>query len=93
MAKSYLRGREIEFIDNEWVYTDTKESTLNEWGNRPCGYCRKHNTIEGHDACLGTLYGVKNACCGHGQQNEACIQFLDGFSIHRMKRMIYSKMR
>lgn len=44
----------------------------------PCGNCGKRRTDEGHDACLGTLIGVMNACCGHGNEDEAYIQFLDG---------------
>ena len=49
--------------------------------NIPCGKCNKSVTKEGHDACLGTLPGVMNACCGHGKKQEAYIQFLDGFAI------------
>ena len=78
MAKNYLRGHLIEFVDNEWVYCDTKESTADTWKKRPCGHCGLPNTIEGHDGCLGTLPGVMNACCGHGNINDAYIQFDDG---------------
>ena len=46
-----------------------------------CDYCGKYRTIEGHDSCLGELIGVANACCGHGKNNEAYIQFLDGTAI------------
>lgn len=31
--------------------------------------------------CLGSLAGVMNACCGHGDITEAYVQFLDGFCI------------
>lgn len=80
MAKSYLRGHEIEFVNGEWVYSDAKTPTA---GNeRSCGYCKKENTIEGHDGCLGTLKGLMNACCGHGRTSQAYVQFLDGHSIH-----------
>lgn len=82
MNKSDLRGHEIELINGEWVYSDTKEPTQATWQNRPCGYCGKHNTPEGHDGCLGTLPGVMNACCGHGQINGAYVQFPNGFSVH-----------
>lgn len=77
-----LRGHEIEYQNNEWVYSDTKESTITRNQERPCGHCGKTYTEEGHDACLGTLIGVMNACCGHGDAREAYIQFLDGNSIH-----------
>jgi len=62
--KSKLRGHDIFYLKNEWFYTDTKEPT--EGNERSCGHCGKHRTIDGHDDCLGTLPGVKNACCGHG---------------------------
>ena len=45
------------------TYCDTGESTSIE---RPCPRCGEMPTEEGHDACLGTLPGVVNACCGHG---------------------------
>ncbi|WP_340074508.1 hypothetical protein [Leptobacterium sp. I13] len=35
-------------------------------------------TEEGHDGCIGTLSGVMNACCGHGDVKQAYIQFTDG---------------
>lgn len=74
----FLRGHQIE--KNEagvWVYSDDKTTTADNWMKRPCGFCGLHNTPEGHDGCLGTLPGVKNACCGHGNPNEAYIQFED----------------
>jgi hypothetical protein len=82
VAKSFLRGHEIEYQNSEWVYSDTKESTVQTHKERSCGYCDMYSTDEGHDGCLGTLKGVMNACCGHGQKKEAYVQFLDGVSIH-----------
>ncbi|MGM1044805.1 MAG: hypothetical protein ACQEXX_01525 [Bacillota bacterium] len=76
-AKSYWRGHEIEFLNDEWVFSDTKEPTLTSHYKRPCGHCQLHATPEGHDACLGTLPGLMNACCGHGWEEEAYVQFLD----------------
>lgn len=40
-----------------------------------CGECGLRPTIEGHDACIGTLPNVMNACCGHGGRNEPYVQF------------------
>lgn len=40
-----------------------------------CTHCNKSRTPEGHDGCIGTLEGIKNACCGHGFDNEAYVQF------------------
>ena len=71
-------------MNGQWIYSDTKKSTIDTWQKRPCGRCGKFPTKEGHDACLGTLPGVMNACCGHGHgdNRDAYVQFLDGFSIH-----------
>lgn len=80
-ARSLLRGHEIEYLDGEWVYSDTKDTTVLTHHERPCGFCNKHSTPEGHDACLGTLPGIMNACCGHGQTKEAYVQFMDGVCI------------
>lgn len=44
-------------------------------GREFCLYCEKHRTPEGHDACVGTLKNVMNACCGHGENEMAYIQF------------------
>lgn len=73
-----LRGYDIELLNGQWVFSDTKESTVKTWKNRPCGHCGLHNTPEGHDGCLGTLPNVMNACCGHGNTNESYIQYRDG---------------
>lgn len=76
-----LKGHEIEWNGNEFVYSDTKESTIKTHKSRSCGHCGKFSTKEGYDDCLGELEGVMNACCGHGQDREAYIQFNDGSDI------------
>jgi len=81
-AISTYRGHKIEFIDNDWIFSDTKESTSKTHKERSCGKCDKFETKEGHDACLGTLPGLMNACCGHGVEKNAYVQFLDRYSIH-----------
>ena len=79
MMRSTLRGHAIVYIGGEWLYEDTMTATA---GNeRPCGHCRKPNTEEGHDGCLGTILGAMNACCGHGKNNEAYIQYFKGSDI------------
>lgn len=75
-AKSHWRGHEIEFVGDQWVFSDTGEPTSVIYDTRACGYCHLQATPEGHDACLGTLPGLKNACCGHGVKEEAYVQFL-----------------
>ncbi len=77
MIKSTWRGYEIKEVDGVWVYSDTNKSVRSR-KNRACGYCGESQTKKGHDACIGTLKGVMNACCGHGKDNEAYIQFSDG---------------
>ncbi|PAV30338.1 hypothetical protein CIL05_07660 [Virgibacillus profundi] len=77
MVKSYLRGHAIEYVNDQWKYSDTKELTAETHHLRSCGYCHKKATPEGHDACLGTLPNVMNACCGHGETNEAYAQYWD----------------
>jgi len=27
-------------------------------------------TVDGHDACLGTIHGISAACCGHDKEAE-----------------------
>jgi hypothetical protein len=72
----FLRGHPMYFADGEWRYVDTDELTA---GNaRDCHECGKPPTVEGHDPCLGTLPGVQNACCGHGDPTQAYIQYEDG---------------
>ena len=73
-----FRGHLVEYDGTQWIYSDDKTPTVEGWKERPCGHCGKHFTPEGHDGCLGTLSGVMNACCGHGVESEAYIQFLDG---------------
>lgn len=48
-----------------------------------CVKCGKWPTEEGHDGCLGTIDEsiVMNACCGHGNDNQAYVQYWDGSSI------------
>ena len=73
MTRSKLRGHPIVCVNSEWLYKDTMTPTA---GNeRSCGHCGMENTPEGHDGCLGTLVGAKNACCGHGESDEAYIQY------------------
>ena len=65
-------------IGDVWFFDDTKEPTAEAWKKRPCGYCGMFPTIDGHDGCLETLPGITNACCGHGEEEEAYLQFQDG---------------
>lgn len=83
-VKSYTRGHAVETIDGIWCFSDTKEPCREEEKEfkRPCKHCGKSPTEDSHDACLGNLIGVRNACCGHGNHKEAYIQFLDKTCIY-----------
>jgi hypothetical protein len=82
MTINFHRGHKIEEISPEvWVYSDTKQK-VSENKDRQCGNCNKPNREDGHDACLGELKGIMNACCSHGDESGASVQFLDGHSVH-----------
>lgn len=76
-TKSTHRGHDMELVHGNWLYTDTKQ-LVSDNALRDCGHCGLASTEEGHDGCLGTLSGVMNACCGHGVESEAYVQFEDG---------------
>jgi len=64
---TYARGWKIVWNakKGEWFYEDNGKLFDND-DRRPCKRCGRPPTKEGHDACLGTIPGVKHACCGHG---------------------------
>lgn len=75
MTFPFHRGHKIHSIDGEWYYSDGEKTIGNP---RDCGYCHKPDTEDGHDPCIGVLPRVMNACCGHGVNEEAYIQFNSG---------------
>lgn len=50
-------------------------SYLDGYGKEECKHCGLSRTVEGHDGCVGALKGVMNACCGHGDNKAAYVQF------------------
>lgn len=72
-SRATHRGHIMTETPQGWVYADTGR-LVSEWPNRPCGHCHLPNRADGHDACLGELPGVTNACCGHGHAASAYIQ-------------------
>lgn len=62
-ARSHSRGWPIEYRAVGWVYSDTQRVLSID---RACRRCDRQPTVNGHDACLGRLFGVQSACCGHG---------------------------
>lgn len=73
-----LRGHAIYFDGEQWRYKDNQEPTTENWQSRSCGHCHLPNRADEHDACLGRLPGVINACCGHGDTRQAYIMYEDG---------------
>jgi len=80
MVTSKNRGNEIYFKEENkiWYYKDTNLSVPNTHLDHHCGNCGNDYTEEGHDGCLGTLVGIMNSCCGHGNVSESYVQFWDG---------------
>jgi hypothetical protein len=60
--------------DGQWRYCDNGQ-LVSEDPDRPCGHCGRPQTPEGHDGCLGTIPGAINACCGHGVEADAYVQY------------------
>lgn len=89
MIASKDRGHAIEYVDGHWRYVDTGEKTAEN--PRPCGHCGEGRTPEGHDKCLGTLPGVMNACCGHGETRMAYVQFPEGKYMQGQEAIDYQK--
>lgn len=77
MSKSHWNGHEIHCIRDQWFYRDTGKAVKDS--DRECGKCNKKQ-IDGHDACIANLPGVRNACCGHGTDN-GYVQFENGLTI------------
>jgi hypothetical protein len=73
---SYIYGSPVYFdqTTETWHYMDGQSVPDNPAQYRPCPQCHKPPTPEGHDACLGTIPGALNACCGHGVQ-EGYVQW------------------
>ena len=83
------RGHKIKINrDGHWIFSDTNNLVSLDKNNRSCGHCYKNDTAEGHDGCLGTLKGLMNACCGHGQDDDAYIQFLDTTTVSGKSALI-----
>ena len=84
----FHRGHVIYYDGIKWRYRDTAEPVPDN-PYRQCGKCDKPNTPEGHDPCLGTLPGVMNACCGHGHDDEAYVQHIDGTVIRGALALLF----
>lgn len=79
--KQMHRGHPMHYHDEsgQWLYDDDHSPVAtNGTETRPCGKCGEYRTKEGHDPCLGTLPGVVNACCGHGDESVSYVAFASG---------------
>ena len=78
-ARGYHRGHAMTFNEDSgcWMY-DADGVPVPDDPERPCGFCKLPNRADGHDACLGELPGVMNACCGHGRPSESYFQLTKG---------------
>ena len=91
MSHHYRGHTIIELEPGYWIYKDIGIPV--SWDkDRPCGHCGLANTSEGHDGCLGTLPGVMNACCGHGEEGSAYIMYESG-NIIRGKHSLVEMMK
>ncbi len=79
LKEHQFRGNKIELVNNRWLFSASGEPVEDSWRKLPCGICGEKSTEEGHDKCIGILLGVMNACCGHGQIDEAYIVFSDKY--------------
>ncbi len=86
MKEDKWRGHNIVRKNATFFYEDNL-APVHENKERNCNHCKLKNTKEGHDACLGTLPNVMNACCGHGYEDLAYIQLLDGSIIQGKEAM------
>ncbi len=89
---SRWRGHAIDKDESgAWRYTNNGV-LVSDFPDRDCGHCGKENTPEGHDACLGTLPNVMNACCGHGMMADAYVQFPNGETVRGKDAIAYMHM-
>ncbi len=84
---AYYRGHKIQLRKGIWYFHDTNIN-IESFKNIYCGYCGRHQTKNGHDGCIGILKNVMNACCGHGIDDEAYIQYLDGVCVRGKEALI-----
>jgi len=91
MSDKY-RGHEIFEENGNWYFKETGFPVASNPENVVCGLCGLFNSNDGHDGCLGELPGVMNACCGHGETNEAYVQWWDGSVDDGEKAIRYQEM-
>jgi hypothetical protein len=88
-TKSTYRGWPIYWNGHAWLYSDN-DGVMPDCGgeNRPCKKCGQVCNGQQPDPCLGTLPGVKGACCGHGDKENAYILFENGVLINGFDKIL-----
>ena len=61
---SHCRGHTVYSDDNTLTYQYTNGQPCDD--SRLCEECEIPHEIEGPDACLGWIKGMKYVCCSHG---------------------------
>jgi len=66
---SHCRGHKVYSVDQTitWRYSDGKVCD----DTRRCPECHLSHELDGPDACLGWIDGMKFVCCTHGGRNES----------------------
>ena len=85
MATALIFGRSCSYDGDKWLYVS--DGTIAAFSSisgfeysstvKPCPACGELPLGDCEDPCLGTLDGVKSACCGHGLE-DGTIVFVDG---------------
>jgi len=90
-AKGNIFSHKIFYceIDKAWKFKDNLEIVSETYLNRKCGLCMRDRTKQGHDPCIANLANVKNACCGHGDIEDAYVQFYDKPSKYKSDALYY----
>ncbi len=88
-ATGKTRGHAMYCDGADWRFRDTDELTVGS--ARPCGLCDRQRTADGHDGCIGTMSGVENACCGHGETADAYIGYDGGPRISGEQAIVASR--
>lgn len=73
--KAKVNGNDIKFENNKWTFSNNDKEVSENYKLSECPNCHKNPTQEGHDGCMGTLIGVRTACCGHGNPEDAYVEF------------------
>ncbi|MCP4984845.1 MAG: hypothetical protein GY928_01910 [Colwellia sp.] len=75
-SKSFKNAIELlKWCEDNLEQKQVKDIYFDGCGKDICGHCNMNRTKKGHDGCIGELPNVRNACCGHGDDTCAYVQF------------------